>query len=231
MRVSSYDTSAEFYIELHGGCRRAQHRLPDSPGSQVSRAESSPTRQPRVRLSQFLENVASSSRLFPTLRGRNGAATYWAQLFQYIVRDHRVKNNWCVEMTELSVEEIQEPTPQPEEPAEPPEEPPEEPPGEPPELRREPSEVQAEEPAELPPEPPAPKRRGRPPGSKNKPKAEPKRRVRQPTLEPEPSEPPPPVDVNALLEPIFRAYMATGELRKRQARQQRYDSLFRGMVG
>ena len=58
-------------------------------------------------------------------------------------------------MTELTVEEIQEPTPQPVS-----EEPPEEPPGEPPELRREPSEVQAEEPAELPPEP-APKRRGR----------------------------------------------------------------------
>ena len=127
-------------------------------------------------------------------------------------------------MTELSVEEIQEPTPPV------PEEPPEEPPGEPPELRREPSEVQAEEPAELPPEP-APKKRGRPPGSKNKPKAAPKRRVRELTPEPEPSEPLPPVDVNALLEPIFRAYMATGELRKRQARQQRYDSLFQGMVG
>ena len=78
-------------------------------------------------------------------------------------------------MTELTVEEIQEPTPQPV---------PEEPPEEPPQLRREPPEVQAEEPAELPPEPPAPK-----------------------------------------------AYMATGELRKRQARQQRYDSLFQGMVG
>ena len=119
------------------------------------------------------------------------------------------------------MEDIQEPTPQSVS---------EEPPGEPPELRREPSEVQAEEPAELPPEP-APKKRGRPPGSKNKPKAAPKRRVRELTPEPEPSEPPPPVDVNALLEPIFRAYMATGELRKRQARAQRYDSLFQGMVG
>ena len=64
-------------------------------------------------------------------------------------------------MTELSVEEIQEPTPQPEEPAE-------EPPAEPPELRREPPKA---EPAELEPDPPAPKKRGRPPGSKNKPKA------------------------------------------------------------
>ena len=78
--------------------------------------------------------------------------------------------------------------------------------------------------------PPAPKKRGRPLGSKNKPKAEPKRRVREPTPEPE-LEPPPPLDVNALLEPIFRAYMATGELRKREARRQRYDSLFQGMVG
>ena len=63
-------------------------------------------------------------------------------------------------MTELTVEEIQEPTPQPVS-EEPPQEPPEEPPQEPPEP-----EV-IEEPAELPPEP-APKRRGRPPGSKNK---------------------------------------------------------------
>ena len=128
-------------------------------------------------------------------------------------------------MTELTVEEIQEPTPQPvsEEPPEP------EPPGEPPELRREPPEVQAEEPAE---EPPAPKRRGRPAGSKNKPKAIPKRRaLPTPELEPSEIEPPPQIDIDALLQPIFRAYMATGELRKRQARQQRYDSLFQGMVG
>ena len=125
-------------------------------------------------------------------------------------------------MTELTVEEIQEPTPQPV-----PEEPPEEPPEAPPELRREPPEVQAEEPAELPP---APKRRGRPAGSRNKPKALPKRRaaVEAPEIfEPEP----PQINVNALLEPIMRAYMATGELRKREQRQQRYNSLFQGMVG
>ena len=61
-------------------------------------------------------------------------------------------------MTELTVEEIQEPTPQPVS-----EEPPE------PEPVAPEPEVQApEEPAELPPEEvPAPKRRGRPPGSKN----------------------------------------------------------------
>ena len=79
---------------------------------------------------------------------------------------------------------------------------------------------------------PAPKKRGRPPGSKNKPKAEPKRRPRQPREPtPEPPEPAPPIDVNALLEPIFRAYMATSEMRKREARQQRYNTLFQGMVG
>ena len=78
----------------------------------------------------------------------------------------------------------------------------------------------------------APKKRGRPPGSKNKPKAVPKRRPREPTPELlEPPEPAPPVDVNALLEPIFRAYTATGEMRKREARQQRYSTLFQGMVG
>ena len=75
-----------------------------------------------------------------------------------------------------------------------------------------------------------PKKRGRPPGSKNK-KAAPKRRPREPTPELEPSEPPPPIDVNALLEPIFKAYMATSEMRKREARQQRYSTLFQGMVG
>ena len=66
-------------------------------------------------------------------------------------------------MTELTVEEIQEPTPQPVS-----EEPPE------PEPVAPEPEVQAEEPAELPPEPPALKRRGRPPGSKNSPGQRPK---------------------------------------------------------
>mgnify|MGYP003326670320 CR=1 FL=1 len=74
----------------------------------------------------------------------------------------------------------------------------------------------------------APKKRGRPKG-KAKPK-EPKR-----PKEPEPVfEPPPPpalVDVTALLEPIFKAYMATNEMRKREARSQRYRDLFQGMVG
>ena len=54
----------------------------------------------------------------------------------------------------------------------------------------------------------------------------------EPVVEPtpEPVEPPPQIDVNALLEPIFRAYMATSEMRKREARQQRYNTLFQGMV-
>jgi len=77
----------------------------------------------------------------------------------------------------------------------------------------------------------APKKRGRPPGSNNK-KAQPKRRPREPTPELlEPPEPPPSIDVNALLEPIFKAYMATSEMRKREGMQQRYSTLFQGMVG
>ena len=125
-------------------------------------------------------------------------------------------------MAELSVEDIQEPAPQLEATAPEPEEP------------AEPAEVPAELPeADVSAEVSiaAPKKRGRPPGSKNK-KAQPKRRPREPTPELlEPPEPPPPIDVNALLEPIFKAYMATSEMRKREARQQRYSTLFQGMVG
>ena len=130
-------------------------------------------------------------------------------------------------MTELTVEEIQEPVPLPEEPVE---QPPQEPPEEPPELTREPPQ-EPPEPEVIEPAVPAPKRRGRPAGSKNKAKALPKRRAAV-EVAPEIFEPEPPqIDVNALLEPIMRAYMATGELRKRQARQQRYNTLFQGMVG
>ena len=92
----------------------------------------------------------------------------------------------------------------------------------------EPAEV-AQEVADV--EVPAPEKRGRPPGSKNRqPKAALKRRT-EPTPEPLEPEPAPPIDVSALLEPIFRAYMATGEMRKREARQQRYNTLFQGMAG
>ena len=74
----------------------------------------------------------------------------------------------------------------------------------------------------------APKKRGRPKG-KAKPK-EPKRpREPEPVFEAQP--PPALIDVNALLEPIFKAYMATNEMRKREARSQRYRDLFQGMVG
>ena len=130
-------------------------------------------------------------------------------------------------MAELTVEEIQEPIPQaapePEAPAPEPEAPaPETAASEEP-AEQEVADVSAEVSI-------APKKRGRPPGSKNK-KAQPKRRPREPTPELEPPEPPPPIDVNALLEPIFKAYMATSEMRKREARQQRYSTLFQGMVG
>ena len=102
------------------------------------------------------------------------------------------------------------------------------------------------EPVEAPPEPPpleravafqtsqgevsfaaAPKKRGRPKG-----KAKPREpRVVAPVAEPEALPPPQPIDVNALLEPIFQAYMATNEMRKREQRSQRYRDLFQGMVG
>ena len=74
----------------------------------------------------------------------------------------------------------------------------------------------------------APKKRGRPKG-----KAKPKEpRVVAPVAEPVPEAPPPqPIDVNALLEPIFQAYMATNEMRKREQRSQRYRDLFQGMFG
>ena len=72
----------------------------------------------------------------------------------------------------------------------------------------------------------APKKRGRPKG-----KAKPKEpRVVAPVAEAE-APPPQPIDVDALLEPIFQAYMATNEMRKRDARQQRYRGLFQGMAG
>ena len=132
-----------------------------------------------------------------------------------------MRKTFLVILAELSVEGIQEPAPQLEAPAPEPEEP-----------------AESAEPAEVPDADvsaevsiPAHKKRGRPPGSKNKPKARPKRRPREPTPELLEPEPPPQIDVNALLEPIFRAYMATGEMRKREARQQRYNALFQGMVG
>ena len=130
-------------------------------------------------------------------------------------------------MTELTVEEIQEPVPEPPEPPEPPEQPPEEPP----ELTREPPQEPPEPEVIEEPAVPAPKRRGRPAGSRNKAKALPKRRAAVEVAPEIFEEPPASIDVNALLEPIMRAYMATGELRKREQRQQRYNSLLQGMVG
>ena len=74
----------------------------------------------------------------------------------------------------------------------------------------------------------APKKRGRPKG-KAKPKAKP---VPEPVVQEPYVEPPQPViDVNALMEPIFKAYMATHEMRKREQRNARYSDLFSGMTG
>ena len=74
----------------------------------------------------------------------------------------------------------------------------------------------------------APKKRGRPKG-KAKPKVRPSAPVEE-YVEPE-APTPPPIDVNALMEPIFKAYMQTHELRKRQQRNTRYHDLFSGMTG
>ena len=71
----------------------------------------------------------------------------------------------------------------------------------------------------------APKKRGRPKG-KAKPKAKP-----VPVEEPVEPPPQPVIDVNALMEPIFKAYMATHEMRKREQRNARYSDLFSGMTG
>ena len=137
-------------------------------------------------------------------------------------------------MAEISVENIE-----PEAPAEAPEETPatelpepEQPVPAPPELERQPVAFQTAQGEEV--SFAAPKKRGRPKG-KAKPKAEPKRRGRPPNpvpAEPVPEAPPAPqVDINQLLEPIFQAYMATSEMRKREARRERYSTLFQGMVG
>ena len=78
----------------------------------------------------------------------------------------------------------------------------------------------------------APKKRGRTRAAP-KPKAEPKKRgrpprqaVAEPIYEPQHQQP---VDINALLEPLFQAYMATSHMSRRNAQQQRYRQLFQGM--
>ena len=81
--------------------------------------------------------------------------------------------------------------------------------------------------------PPAPKKRGRPKAAAPKPKAEPKRRGRPPKQQvvAEPVEPvyQEPIDINALLEPLFQAYMATSHMSRQNAKQQQYRDLFEGM--
>ena len=145
-------------------------------------------------------------------------------------------------MAEISVENIE-----PEAPAEAPEETPatelpepeqpepEQPVPAPPELERQPVAFQTAQGEEVS-FAAAPKKRGRPKGKAAKPKdAEPKRRGRPPNPVAVPAEPvheaPPQLDINQLLEPIFKAYMATSEMRKREAKRERYSTLFQGMVG
>jgi len=112
----------------------------------------------------------------------------------------------------------------------------------------EPVAQQVAEPPEPPPEPPlerlptvafqtsqgeevsfaaAPQKRGRP---KGKAKPKPSAPVEE-YVEPEAPTPQPAIDVNALMEPIFKAYMATHEMRKREQRNARYRDLFSGMTG
>ena len=76
----------------------------------------------------------------------------------------------------------------------------------------------------------APKKRGRPKG-KAKPKVRPSAPVEEYVEEALAPAPQPAIDVNALMEPIFKAYMATHEMRKREQRNARYRDLFSGMTG
>ena len=113
------------------------------------------------------------------------------------------------------------------------------------------------EPSELPPEPPselpplerhvafqtneggvnfeaAPKRRGRP-KAEPKPRAEPKKRGRPPKPREEPVpeavvEPPPPIDLHALMQPLVEHYINQSQARRESARRQRYDGLFQNML-
>ena len=72
----------------------------------------------------------------------------------------------------------------------------------------------------------APKKRGRPKGAA-KPKPRPKA---APTpVEEEPLEPPPPMDVNALLAPLQQAYMLNSHVAQRQAKAQRNRTLAHSM--
>ena len=128
-------------------------------------------------------------------------------------------------MTEITVEDIDtqpptvaEPGEQVEQVAEPPEPPP---------LERQPTVAFQTSQGEEVSFAAAPKKRGRPKG-----KAKPKVRPSAPVEYVEPEAPAQPaIDVNALMEPIFKAYMATHELRKREQRNARYHDLFSGMTG
>ena len=84
----------------------------------------------------------------------------------------------------------------------------------------------------------APKKRGRPkaePKPEPKPRAEPKKRGRPPKPREEPVpeavvEPPPPIDLHALMQPLVEHYINQSHARREGARRQRYDGLFQNML-
>ena len=91
-------------------------------------------------------------------------------------------------------------------------------------LERAPAPEQSEE--------PAPKKRGRP-KAEPKPKPEPKKRGRppKPIVEaPASPEPPPPIELHALMEPLMQHYIAASHLRRESAKRQRYEGLFQNMM-
>jgi outer membrane biosynthesis protein TonB len=109
----------------------------------------------------------------------------------------------------------------------------------------------AELPPEPPPEPPplerhvafqneevnieaAPKRRGRP-KAEPKPKPEAKKRGRPPKPREEPVpeavvEPPPPLDIHALMQPLVEHYINQSAARRESARRSAVDGLFQNMM-
>ena len=131
-------------------------------------------------------------------------------------------------MTEITVEDIDTQPPAVAEPVAQVSEPIAEPP-EPPPLERQPTVAFQTSQGEEVSFAAAPKKRGRP-RRKAKPKVRPSAPVEE-YVEPEPPAQHPAIDVNALMEPIFKAYMATHEMRKREQRNARYRDLFSGMTG
>ena len=128
-------------------------------------------------------------------------------------------------MSELTVENLDAP-PEAELPPEPPDQPP---PELPPPERHVAFQTNEEVHSEA-----APKRRGRP-KAEPKPKGEAKKRGRPPKpryeeiAEP-PPEPPAPIDLHALMEPLVQHYIQTSHLRRDSARRQQYQGLLQNML-